>query len=125
LQILVALDNPLALAMEKGETAEGLMHAASMDLDTLQRLALAESTLAGWVKIESGNRLMDADWVKAASTLGGMGRRLYHCTTVTCYTVCHTVCTMCYVARLETLYSALEGHLKAFFAVLTLWTNHT
>eukprot|EP00959_Pyramimonas_sp_CCMP1952_P403967 8464754-Pyramimonas_sp.AAC.2 len=49
-RIMVAPDNPLAVAMEKGECAEGIKHAAAMDLDTLQRLALAESTLATWVK---------------------------------------------------------------------------
>lgn len=54
LQIIKGSDSPLARAAAAGKPTAHLRAAAAADLDTLQQLAVAEKTLAGWVSAWPG-----------------------------------------------------------------------
>lgn len=66
-QIIKGSDSPLARAAAAGKPTAHLRAAAAADLDTLQQLAVAEKTLAGWVK-DTVYGLTD-QWLGAASSL--------------------------------------------------------
>ena len=66
-QILAGRDNAWAKAVARGEEAASLDIAVEHDLDVLQRLAVAESTLASWIA-GSGSRVPEA-WLKAGEHL--------------------------------------------------------
>lgn len=67
LQVIKGADNPLARAAAAGKPTEHLHAAAAHDLDQLQQLAVAETTLAGWVKDTAFG--LSGEWLGAASSL--------------------------------------------------------
>ena len=67
LQVIKGTDNPLARAAACGKPTEHLRAAAAHDLDQLQQLAVAERTLATWVKDTAFG--VTGEWLEAASCL--------------------------------------------------------
>ena len=69
LDALLRCESPLSLAAARGEAPSAAVRAAAAsDLDALQRLCAAESTLAGWVADSCDGELSPA-WLKASSML--------------------------------------------------------
>ena len=68
LQVIRGTENPLAKAAAAGKPTAHLRRAAAHDLDQLQRLAVGERTLAGWIKdtVYGG---ASEEWLEAASSL--------------------------------------------------------
>lgn len=66
-QVIKATDNPLARAAAAGKPTEHLHAAAAHDLDQLQQLAVAEKTLASWVKDTAFG--LSGEWLEAATRL--------------------------------------------------------
>ena len=67
LQVILG-DNLLAQDAVAGKPTDKWHSAAAHDLDQLQRLAVSERTLAGWIKDIAGAGASD-EWLKAASSL--------------------------------------------------------